>query len=123
MRTLYINCPFCNPEFKLRQRGEIQYFISAPGANYYFSIEELEAIKQFLDKERIEELIILQDDEKCVFKEYGQFKKTSFYIDGNGELKGEQKANVISILDFLKHTDLKISLQDNFIALKQTKEC
>ena len=85
--ALFIVCPFCQLENFLRKNfGNDIYFMTAPAAVINFNKEEVYAIKDFLARERIRK-IYLVNDVSCNFIEEAINHKKEFGLHCEKELR------------------------------------
>jgi len=110
MKTLCIACPFCHPEFKLRKELKPDYILSAPGVTLTFEINELDTLKSLINREKITEVVIMQEAENCSYKEYQATRFEHYFVNSKGELKGIKHNKGISIFEFFKNHPIKFTI-------------
>ncbi|MDQ3142743.1 MAG: hypothetical protein M3Q56_10915 [Bacteroidota bacterium] len=85
--ALFIICPFCQLEKYLRNKyGEELYFLTSTAAVFNFNDDEVSAIKDFLIRENVKD-IYLVNDVSCNFIEEAITNKKEFGLHCEKELR------------------------------------
>lgn len=114
--ALFIICPFCQLENFLRTKfGDNVFFITAPAAVLNFSSDELSAIKDYLIRETIKD-IYLVNDVSCNFIDEAINNKKEFGLHCEKQLRGlwQNSNSNLKTQDSLK-TKNELLLENNIL--------